>query len=221
MRKWLILLLVLTLMGSGIYCIHQLQYFDEIKAFTSPENLKSTIESFGVFAPIVFIVIYYVLTLLFVSAALFTVLAGLLFGKLWGSIYVIIAATAAAQTAFYVSKNLGSDKVHALKQKKGIGSLIKTLEEKCQKNGLRNFFILRCLFLPYAPLSYAAGMIKTAKARDFFIATLVTNMIFSPAFVFFGDSLLKGPKALILPAVLIVLVLLVPKIVKKFQGEEK
>jgi uncharacterized membrane protein YdjX (TVP38/TMEM64 family) len=68
--------------------------------------------------------------------------------------------------------------------------------------------------VPYIPASYAAGLIKEAKAKDHFFGTLVTNMIFSPAFVFFGDSLMKGPKALLLPAGLIVVVLLVPRIIK-------
>jgi len=231
MRKIFIKLLILTLVVAGIYISDQLGYLEtfksiihlkEIKEFLKPESLKTFIKSFGIWAPLIFMAIYYTLVMALFSAAIFTILAGILFGKFWGSIYVIIAATTAAQTGFIIIKKLNNhsesqqNKTSQWEKNKLIQPLIKILEKKLKKNGFRNFFILRCLFLPYMPLSYAAGFIKTAKAKDFFFATLFTNMIFSPAFVFLGDNLLAGPKALILPIILIIGVLLVPKILKKF-----
>jgi len=206
-------LLITAVVTSTVY------YFglwDTISNWIKPENLKNFINQFGIFAPLVFMALYYGLVLAFVSAAAFTVLAGLLFGKVWGTVYVIIAATAAAQTAFFITRCLGSTKLEPLKQKQGIGAVLKTVESRCKKNGFQSIFILRCLFAPYIPLSYASGMVNSLKARDFFFATLLTNMIFSPAFVFLGDSLLKGPKALLLPVIMVIIVLAVPKILGKF-----
>lgn len=208
--KFWILLIIVAVLGF-------LEYRYNLRQYLTPEQLETFINQFGVWAPLVFMLIYYVLVLLFVSAAAFTILAGILFGPLWGSIYVIVAATAAAQTAFFISRYFGKGLDTSLLEKKGIGPLMSKIEKGCEKDGFKNFFIMRCLFLPYIPLSYAAGLIQKAKARDFFFATLFTNMIFTPAFVFFGDSLLKGPKALLLPVILIVLVLAVPRIIKKFQ----
>lgn len=216
MKRWpFIIGGILTLMGLAVWAYDQ-GWLQALQAWLSPESLKNFISQFGIWAPLVFIGLYYGLVLAFVSATAFTVLSGLLFGKVWGTLYVIIAATAAAQTAFFITRNLGRQRLEGLKQKKGIGPLITVLEKKCETNGFRNLVILRCLFAPYIPLSYAAGMIKTIKPLHFLGATLLTNLIFSPAFVFLGDSLLQGPKALLLPASLIVLVLLVPKIMKKF-----
>lgn len=211
--KYLLWALALTLIGGGLYISGLWQI---VRDFLDPESLKAFIAQFGIWAPLVFMALYYALVLAFISAVAFTVLAGFLFGKVWGTIYVIIAATLAAQTAFHIARYLGSDKLEGLKNKQGIGKIIATVEKKCEQNGFRNLVILRCLFLPYIPLSYAAGMIKTIKPLHFFAATLLTNLIFSPAFVFLGDSLLQGPRALILPAGLIALVFLVPKIMKKF-----
>lgn len=209
----------LGLLGlSAVIIITTLYYFgwiEAVKNFLEPENLKKFIDQFGVWAPLVFIFLYYILVLAFISAAAFSVLAGLLFGEIWGSIYVIIAATLAAQTAFFVTQKLGPKKLSALKQKKGIGTLITKIELQTSQHGFQSIFLLRCLFAPYIPLSYAAGMIKTLKTKDFFWATLLTNIIFTPAFVFLGDSLLDGPKALILPVIMVVVVLAVPKIIKK------
>jgi len=214
--KWSLLLLIFLTLLTAIYAFG---WFDNLKEFLKPTNLKPFIDQFGILAPLVFMALYYGLILAFVSAAAFTIISGVLFGKIWGSIYVIIAATLAAQTAFLITKQLSDEKLNGLKSKKGIGKLIRIVEEKTQKNGFKSIFLLRCLFAPYIPLSYAAGMIKTLKARDFFFATLLTNMIFTPAFVFLGDSLLKGPNALILPLLMVILVLGIPQIIKYFKPE--
>ena len=214
--KWSLLLLIFLTLLTAIYAFG---WFDNLKEFLKPTNLKPFIDQFGILAPLVFMALYYGLILAFVSAAAFTIISVVLFGKIWGSIYVIIAATLAAQTAFLITKQLSDEKLNGLKSKKGIGKLIRIVEEKTQKNGFKSIFLLRCLFAPYIPLSYAAGMIKTLKARDFFFATLLTNMIFTPAFVFLGDSLLKGPKALILPLLMVILVLGIPQIIKYFKPE--
>jgi len=212
--RFTLVFIMLSSLGAALY------YFDlveSLKEFLRPENLKIFIHQFGYLAPIVFMALYYLLVLAFISAVALTVLAGILFGKIWGSIYVIIAATLAAQTAFFITRALGPEKLDNLKEKKGIGPLIKKVESQTSDHGFKSIFLLRCLFAPYMPLSYAAGMIKTLKARDFFFATLFTNMIFTPAFVFLGDSLLDGPKALILPLILVTLVLAVPKIIKRIK----
>ncbi len=214
--KWLFIISLLT--AASVY-LYTSGLIITLKDFIDPDNLKTFINQFGIFAPLVFMALYYGLVLAFISAAAFTVISGLLFGKLWGSVYVIIAATLAAQTAFFITHQLDPHKLDALRNKKGIGKLIKVIEDKSADSGFKSIFVMRCLFAPYIPLSYAAGMIQTLKARDFFFATLLTNMIFTPAFVFLGDSLLKGPKALILPVIMVVLVLAVPKIINKIKPD--
>lgn len=217
MKKFYKVLFLVLLLLVALFVLYQLLGIDAIKEFLQPENLKKFIDQFGIFAPLVFMLLYYGLILAFISAAAFTIISGLLFGKVWGSVYVIIAATLAAQTAFFITRKLGPEKLKFLKNKKGIGPLISKIEKQTDKHGFKSIFLMRCLFAPYIPLSYAAGMIHTLSARDFFWATLCTNMIFTPAFVFLGDSLLEGPKALILPVFLVTLVLMVPKVIKKIK----
>ena len=218
LKKWLPLVGIIAVALAGYFLLTTTQLGAQLQSELEPEKLKQRIEAFGVFGPLVFIGIYYGAVLLFISSTVFTILGGLLFGKVWGSVYVIFAATLAAQTAFMIGRRLSGKRVTALKDKKGIGALVKKVEARCEKYGALNIFILRALFLPYIALSYAAGTIKTLKARDFFLGTLISNMIFVPAFVFLGESLLKGPKALIIPGVMICLVLSVPKIIKRFQS---
>ena len=227
--KWmnrLFPLALIIIVGGVIFYGHHLWQSQDIQSFAQfkdslQANLTNAIENSGAWAPIIFMIVYFIITLLFISAALFTILSGVLFGPVWGSIYVIIAATLSAQAAFYITRGLGQKGVEKFSQKPGFKTLFAKLEDACRKNGFRNFFVMRCLFLPYILMSYAAGMIKSAKAKDFFFATLFANMIFSPAFVFFGDSLMKGPKALLLPVALIACVLLVPKLLKRFSPNKE
>ncbi len=212
---WLLLIIAI-----GVLLWTQTDIGTQIQNYLNPDNLKAQIEAFGIFGPLVFMVIYFVVVMAFVSSTVFTILGGLLFGKLWGSIYVIFAATVAAQVAFIVGRKLSGDRIETLKNKKGIGKLIKTIEEKSDKNGVLSIIVLRALFLPYIALSYAAGTIPTLRGRDFFLGTLLTNIVFVPAFVYLGESLLQGPKALIIPAIMIGLVLCVPRIVKHFQSSK-
>jgi len=191
-------------------------YGNEVLGFLTPSSLKIFILKFGWLAPVVFTLISFTLTLLFVSTTLFTISSGLLFGKVWGSVLVICSATLAAQVAFEISRRLGRKHVVAIKKKKGIGAMFDLVEEKCSTDGLRNMIILRCLLLPYIALSYSAGMVRTLSAKDHFLATFLTNCLVTPAFVVLGDSLLAGPKALVLPVIVISIMLLAPRILKRF-----
>jgi len=157
-----------------------------------------------------------IIHLCLLPAVLFTVLAGVLFGILWGTVYVVIAATIAAIIGFQIARKF---KITSKSRNKIIRKLVDQCDNHCRNNGLQAFIILRLLYLPYMPLSYAAGLVKSARLRDFTVATFLTNIIGSFTFVYFGSNLDKGLKGLLLPGILIALTLLIPRIVKKFKKE--
>lgn len=67
------------------------------------------VESLGVLAPIMFILIYNLATVLFIPGSLLTLKGGCLFGVVWGSIYVTIAAMFGAICAFLIGRYLSRD----------------------------------------------------------------------------------------------------------------
>ena len=111
MKKLIIALVVITL---GAIAWTQAPH---IQQFLDPDYLNSTIESFGVFGPMVFMGVYFTAVMLFMSSTVLTILGGLLFGKFWGALYVIFAATVAAQVAFFIGRRLSGEKISALKNK--------------------------------------------------------------------------------------------------------
>lgn len=193
----------------------------EILEFLKPENLQTYIESFGAFAPLVFIGICFVCTLLLLPVTPFSILSGLLFGPFWGLLYMLVAITASGQVAFTLSHVYGDRLFRFLSENKAFGPLVRKIDTSCRERGFVNMFLIRCLNLPYGLVNYAAGTIKHLKARNFFFATLLSNIIFVGAFVYFGDAVFRGPKMLLLPLGLIVLVVLIPTFVKKYKLSKK
>jgi uncharacterized membrane protein YdjX (TVP38/TMEM64 family) len=63
------------------------------------------VDSQGRLAPLAFILIYNFATLLLIPGSVLTLSSGILFGSVWGAIYVVIAATLGATVAFWIGRN--------------------------------------------------------------------------------------------------------------------
>lgn len=205
-------LAVFVLLLVGCYWLYQ-NYSGQL----TTENLRTFVESFGIWAPLAYGVVYFILTVLAFPTTITSILAGTIFGPVLGSIIVIISATLAGGLAFYISRYLGTSATEYLEQSL-IKDLMKKINKYCDKHGLKAFFIMRCLALPYIPFSYAAGLVRKAKFIDYILGTLFANMIYSPFFVYFGDQFMKGPRALILPAILLLAIIILPNLLRKWYG---
>lgn len=191
--------------------------FPKLKTVASVETIRGLIEPFGVLAPLAFGVLYIFSVLFFVPATAFTIAAGVLFGTWLALGIVLVAALVSAGLAFLIGRKFSD---HIPKVKTGlIRKLQDRVDKECHENTFQAILILRLLYFPYIALSYAAGLVKTAKLGQFLLATFLGNIVGSFVFVYLGDSLSKGPKALIIPAVLIVVTLLIPRVVKKLTGK--
>jgi uncharacterized membrane protein YdjX (TVP38/TMEM64 family) len=63
------------------------------------------VDSLGAIAPLAFIAIYNIATVLLIPGSVLTLGSGVLFGLGWGTVYVIIAATLGATMAFWIGRN--------------------------------------------------------------------------------------------------------------------
>jgi uncharacterized membrane protein YdjX (TVP38/TMEM64 family) len=98
------LLLVLGLLAGGA-----LAFGLGLHEWARPERLatlRAAIEARGAWAPVLFVGGYVIAELFFVPALPLTLLGGLVFGPVWGIVYVWIAATLAAALAFLVARYL-------------------------------------------------------------------------------------------------------------------
>lgn len=130
---------------------------------------KNFIVSFGHLSAIIYIMIFWLRTLLIVlPTSVFVVLAGNLFGPLYGTIYSTIAIFLSASTAFFISKNLGRGFVIKI-----LGEKINKINLKIENNGFKIIMIMRLLLVfPFDLLSYGAGLTKI-KYKDFVFGSII------------------------------------------------
>ena len=103
MRRWVRPVLILALLVAGVVGARALGLGDLIR-LENVARLKQWIEGFGALAPVVFIVGYVLAVVFFVPGLPITVLGGVAFGPVWGTLYVWIAATIGAALSFLVAR---------------------------------------------------------------------------------------------------------------------
>lgn len=198
---------------SAVVLLFYLFRFSPLKDALSIDSIQTFLQGFGMWGPVVYIVMYIVLTVMFFPASVLTISGGFVFGLFWGTIYAIIGATIAATVAFLIARYLAKDWVE-----KTSGKTFKKYNKKLSEKGFETVAILRLLFLPYIPLSYAAGA-SSVSLVAFILATFLTNIPGGFAFAYLGQSI-TNPKTIAIAVVMIVLVMMIPKLVKKILAKK-
>ena len=118
--------------------------------------VKSYMERLGVLAPLIFIGIYMVGTVLFLPGSLLTLAGGALFGPWLGTLYNLTGATLGAALAFLISRYLAADWV----QQKS-GSMLRKLLAGVDSEGWRFVAFVRLVPLfPFNLLNCALGLTR-------------------------------------------------------------
>jgi len=118
-------------------------------------DLELWIEKLGAFAPLGFIVLFVVLTPVFISVDTLCFAAGLLFSIGAGEFYIIIATYLAATLIFFLGRYLFKDRVIALIAKH---KQLAALDTAINTQPFKLMFLLRLTPLPFAMLSYALAV---------------------------------------------------------------
>ncbi len=142
-----------------------------ISDFT-PEKVKEFINGFGVLAPVVFIVIYAMRAVVFIlPVGIMSLAGGLAFGKWWGTLFILIGATAGSCISFLLVRYLGRSFIERMGlMKKG---RLKMFDEGIEKNGFRMVLFMRLIPLfQYDALNFGLGLSKI-KFRDFALGSVI------------------------------------------------
>jgi uncharacterized membrane protein YdjX (TVP38/TMEM64 family) len=148
------------------------QEYINASSFTLQEFLQHTLEwinSLGTVGGIVFIGIYIIATLAFLPASILTLGAGVIFGVIWGSLYVFVGATLGAVAAFlvgrYLAKTWVTEKISSHKK-------FASIDKAVSKEGLKIVLLTRLSPLfPFNLLNYALG-ITSVSFLDYFIGSV-------------------------------------------------
>lgn len=143
--------------------------------------LEAWVSGAGAAAPLLFIGLYALATVLFLPGAVLTLAGGALFGPLWGTLYNLIGATLGATLAFLIARHLAGDWVQA--RAKG---LIARLIQGVEAEGWRFVAFTRLVPLfPFNLLNYALGLTRI-RLLPYLLATLVFMLPGALAYSYLG-----------------------------------
>ena len=197
--------------------------YTPIKDLLTPEALKQFLASAGLWAPVVFMVVYAVGVCLFVPGTLLTGLGAAIFGAYWGFVYVWIGAMVGASLAFFIGRTLGREFAASL-----IGNRLKRYDDAIARNGFATVLYLRLVYFPFTPMNFGMGLTKVT-FLDYFFGTALGIIVGTFIFTFFVGTLkevwgsgdwgqLFSFKVFFSIAIFI-FSFFIPKIIKKIKGE--
>lgn len=133
------------------------------------QNALTWVESLGSIAPIAFIVLYNVATVLLIPGSLLTLGSGVLFGLVWGSVYVFFAATLGATLAFWLGRTVARDWVS---NKISAYPKFAAIDTAVAKEGFKIVFLTRLSPLfPFNLLNYAFGITQVS-LKDYVLGSV-------------------------------------------------
>ena len=145
--------------------------FSPLGEYLSVAKVRGLVENSGIYGPLIFILIYILITITLLPGTPFTIASGVLFGTLQGGFLTVIGATIGATIAFIVSRFFGEDFVERILKNKF--KKVYELDEKIEKRGFLVMLFLRLIPLfPFNGLNFAMGLTKI-RLKQYFFGTLL------------------------------------------------
>ena len=197
--------------------------FTPVKGFLTPEALSRFLDAAGIWAPLLYMLVYAVGICLFVPGTLLTALGAAIFGAYWGFLYVWGGAMVGASAAFWIGRTLGREFAASL-----IGARLKKYDDAIERNGFATTLYLRLVYFPFTPMNFGMGLTKV-RFWDYFLGTGLGIIVGTFVFTFFVGTLKEvwatGNWGELLSfkvffsVGLFVFSLFIPKIIKTIKGE--
>jgi uncharacterized membrane protein YdjX (TVP38/TMEM64 family) len=199
-----------------IILVSVLLYFLIREEFFSTDivaNIEVYLSSYGIFAPLIYIVI---LALSIIVTQIpnvpLAIAAGMYFGPILGGIYSVIGGMLGALACFFIARSLGIRVIKKLFGK------VPIFTDRCNENyiGLLIFLSRLFPFFSFDLISFCAGL-TNIRIWTFFIATLFGMIPMTFLFTHLGNFImLNHTISLILNISLLVVFFTVPFLIRKF-----
>lgn len=196
-------ILIVFIIGAffAVRALGLADYLDE-------DILRGWISGFGIWGPLVYMLIYTAGAALLVPGLALTVAGGVLFGPVWGSVYVLLGATCGSALSFLIARHMGREWVGGFLERHGREKL-KDLDEKVRRQGWKIVAFTRLIPLfPYNLLNYAYGL-TSVRFLHYLLATFFFMIPGVVAYVVFSSSLLGVFRGRVSPEFIVGVVLVV------------
>ena len=186
-----------------------------------PTTVKLELQRFGGWAPILFLLLYALGTVLFVPGSVLTVAGGAVFGPIWGTLWNLSGATLGATLAFVIARYVAFDWV-AARSGERLSRLMRGVEEE----GWRFVAFVRLVPLfPFNLMNYAFGLTRI-RLRDYVLASFVCIAPGTLAYTYLGYAGREAAsgqagaiRKAMLALALLAAVALLPRLVRRVKGQ--
>ncbi len=170
----------------------------------SERSIARVVEEGGLAAPLVYVALYALLTVLLFPASVVTIAGGALFGAVLGTTLTVLGATIGATGGFVIARRLGREEVERI-----AGRRITAVDAWLEQRGFLAVLYVRLIpIIPFGAFSYAAGVTGVTR-RDYVLATAVGIIPAAFAYSALGGSLDDPLSPTFLAAVALVIFLAV------------
>lgn len=130
--------------------------YDGVKYIKDKEQLKTLIESFGILAPLSYILLYCIVTVTTISTLPLSLAGGVLFGPVYGIIYTMIGASFGMMSSFLIARYIAKD---FIERKFSNLQIFKKINEGVKKDGPFILAVTRLLpIFPFGIQNYLYGL---------------------------------------------------------------
>ncbi len=175
-----------------------------------PQVIAEFVSRFGLWAPIIFILLFAIRPFVFFPATILSLSAGLIFGTAKAVVILFIAENLSAFVSYSLGKYFGKDIITKLDKD---NKVMKSFEAYLQDNDFISILSLRLIFAPFDLVGYMAGA-TSITYRSFALATflgIIPGLLMS---AFLGGSI-ANPYYIGVAVVLFIVAIVISKIVKK------
>ncbi len=152
-------------------------------------KLREYLKNFGIWAPLIFIILYIFATI-FIPSTPFMAVAGILFGFKYGLLYTIIGGFFSSIFMFTVARQLGKTQVDKILKYKYMKYLDK-YNKRLESGGTWDLIILRALpIMPFNVLNILMGVSRIKKS-EYVIGTTIGLIPSNVLAVYFGNVISK------------------------------
>lgn len=152
-----------------------------------PEQVQTWLQRAGIWAPIIYILLYVIATILVLPSTPLNLSGGAIFGPWMGTLWTSVAAVIAAIVAFAFTRTLG----HRLVTQKLAGRW-QALDAEIRTGGCFYIFAIRLLpIIPYGLVNFAAGL-TSIRFRSYLWGTVLGTVPGVLPFVMMGSFGLKA-----------------------------
>jgi uncharacterized membrane protein YdjX (TVP38/TMEM64 family) len=153
------------------------------------DALQVWLRQWGWWAPVVYVILYVVATILVLPSTALNLTGGALFGPWLGLFWTSVAAIIAAVIAFIFSRTIGREAVA-----KRLAGRWQAMDIEVQRGGVFYMFAVRLLpIMPYGLVNFAAGL-TSISFKDYLIGTSLGTVPGILPFVWLGSSGVRAVK---------------------------